>query len=234
LKDSWDDESDPLAALREGRSGPFEAFVSAETRRFLGFFNRLGASRSEAEDLVQDTFLKLFRLAASPAPDGTRSERASYDAQGRFLAYAFRVARNVWIDRARRGASRPSVVSDESGALEHSRDRRREALAGATPAGPETRLEREEESARIRGAVAALPDSHRLVFELGIIEELPYTAIAEALDIPVGTVKSRMFHAIKKVRDALTEAERVRDAIQTRTSAGPPQGSTNRSQGKAS
>lgn len=218
LKDSWDGESDPLAALREGRRGPFEAFVRAETRSFLGFFARLGASRSEAEDLVQETFLKLFRLAAKTQNTPQEATPALYDARGRFAAYSFRVARNVWIDRSRKRASDPRTAGEEASALSISRDERREMMTGGTDTRPDARLQQLEESARIKEAVAALPESHRAVFELGVLQELPYAAIALALEIPIGTVKSRMFNAIKKVRDGLLESDRVRAAIRTRSS----------------
>ena len=54
------------------------------------------------------------------------------------------------------------------------------------------------------------------VFDLAVVEELPYLAIAEALEIPVGTVKSRMHSAVARVRAALKERDRVEDALRTR------------------
>lgn len=209
LKDSGHRASDPLVALHGGDPGPFEAYVASETGRFLGFFARLGASRSEADDLVQETFLKLFRLAAKHADSGS----ADYAAQGRFDAYAFRVARNVWIDRTRRGAAQPRTAGDDASELPIARDARR-ASSGAT--SPVRALETREESDRIRAAVESLGESHRLVFELGVIQELPYAEISAALDIPVGTVKSRMFHAVRKVRDALEGADRSKDRLADR------------------
>ena len=244
LKDSWDGESDPLAALREGRPAPFEAFVAAETCTFLGFFARLGATRSESEDLVQETFLKLFRTAAQAeqGPSRVHSQElqqdrngavesdsgARYDAQGQFTAYAFRVARNVWIDRSRKRVSAPRVFSadawrdDEAPAEVLSIDLRRESTLGARP---DATLERAEESNRVERAVAQLNEAHRLVFELGVVQELPYADIARSLDIPVGTVKSRMFNAVRKVRDSLLEAERLREAARPPMEGGPLPGS---------
>ena len=64
-------------------------------------------------------------------------------------------------------------------------------------------LSRTEEVERLRVALASLPDHHRLVFELGVVQELPYAEIGEILEIPVGTVKSRMFHAVRKLQEAL-------------------------------
>ncbi|MEC8511092.1 MAG: sigma-70 family RNA polymerase sigma factor [Planctomycetota bacterium] len=221
LKDPGNGASDPLVALREGDPGPFEAYVASETGRFLGFFGRLGASRNEAEDLVQETFLKLFRLASQHATG------AHYAAQGRFDAYAFRAARNVWIDRNRRRAAQPARSDQDATELSISSDARRDAAAQATP---EAQLEAEEESERVRQAVSALPETHRMVFELGVVQELPYGEIAGALEIPVGTVKSRMFHAVKRVRAALGSAE----ADRARRTAGPGGGHGTTSRGRAS
>jgi RNA polymerase sigma-70 factor, ECF subfamily len=190
LKDTWEDERDPLAALRAGDSRPFEAFVETELPTFLGFFQRLGASRAEAEDRVQDLFLKLYQHART------------YDRQGRFVAYAFRVARNLWIDRSRRLALRESAeggdpVEDGASLLERMPDPSLEE--------PGTDLARREEVDRLRRALAELGDHHRLVFELGVMEGMPYQEIGSVLDIPVGTVKSRMFHAVRKLQEMLGE-----------------------------
>ena len=219
LKDPGHGTGDPLVALRGGDPGPFEAYVASEAGRFMGFFGRLGATRSEAEDLVQETFLKLFRLASQHAAG------ADYAAQGRFDAYAFRVARNVWIDRSRRRAAQPAHSGQDATELPIATDARRETAA---PPTAEAQLELEEESDRVRQAVSALPETHRLVFELGVVQELPYGEIASALEIPVGTVKSRMFNAVKRVRAALEGA----DVAHARRATGGGQGTTSR--GRAS
>jgi RNA polymerase sigma-70 factor (ECF subfamily) len=192
LKDRWDDERDPLAALRAGDRGPFEAFVARETRTFLGFFLRLGARREEAEDLTQEVFLKLYR------------SREGYMARERFAPYAFRVARNAWIDRRRRTAAQPRIVDGRAG--ENENDDERASFIDELPAnagGPERGLEKREGTERVHRALSELSAPHRAVFELGVLQELPYSEIAGLLSIPVGTVKSRMFQAVRLLRDDL-------------------------------
>jgi len=205
VKDSWDGTQDPLAALRAGRPAPFEDFVRSETRTFLSYFVRLGASRAEAEDLAQETFLKLFRSAASSAA-------TSYDVRGQFSGYAFRVARNVWIDRLRRtrgaGPGPAGDLADAQVHTDHRLDRR--------PAAPDEGMLQRESAQVVRDAVASLSEGHRAVFDLAVVEELPYQAIAEALEIPLGTVKSRMHSAVARVREALEERERVEEALRAR------------------
>jgi RNA polymerase sigma-70 factor (ECF subfamily) len=192
LNSPWDHSPDPLAALREGDPEPFEAFVRAALGRFLGFFRRQGASLEEAEDLTQEVFLKLHQNA-----DRYRPEE-------RFPSYCFRVARNVWIDARRRGAARPTPTSlDAGGAGGPAGDGRslgeRNASEQREPGDVAALREGAE---RLRAAVSELGEHHRLVFELGVVQELSYGEIGSILDIPVGTVKSRMFHAVRKLREA--------------------------------
>jgi RNA polymerase sigma-70 factor, ECF subfamily len=186
LNPSWDHLTDPLAALRRGDPAPFEAFVRAAAERIVGFFRRQGASPEEAEDLAQEVFLKLHQNAARYRPEE------------RFTSFCFRVARNVWIDARRRQSARlrPSSLEregDEPGASLG------DCLVAEGPS-PAEAMAASEEAQRMGAAVLLLPDHHRLVFELGVIQELSYEEIGSILDIPVGTVKSRMFHAVRKLR----------------------------------
>lgn len=192
MTESWEDGADPLAALRDGDTGPFEAFVRESLPRFLGFFRRLGARPTEAEDLTQDLFVKLYEHS-----DG-------YAAQGRFGAFAFRVARNLWIDRGRRAAVRPRAVSTGGGRdADGEGDDPLGRIADEGLEAPGEALSRREEGELLRAAVGRLSETHRMVFELGVVQDLAYRDIAAILDVPVGTVKSRMFHAVRKLRESL-------------------------------
>jgi len=191
LNGDWKAEADPLEALGRGDPKPFEAFVSRETSTFLAFFRRLGAQPSEAEDLTQDLALKLYRQAQT------------YRAEGRFAAYAFRVARNLWIDRVRKVNRQPVSTGmdreDVPSLLSTLRDERE--------TDPSSALELQEEAGRLLFALGKLPEGQRLVFELGVMQELPYQEIGSILDVPVGTVKSRMFHAVRSLRAVLEGPE---------------------------
>ena len=173
---------DPLQALQEGDPRPFEQFVHDQAPGLIGFFLRLGATRTEAEDLAQDSFLRMVQ----------RLDR--YQAQGRPQAWLLRIARNAWIDRRRRDAIRPWR---SGGAPVEEVD-----LALEAP-GPERVAEDQEDHERLHAAMERLSVGQREVFELGGLQGLPYGEVAEALGIPVGTVKSRMHHAVRRMRSLL-------------------------------
>ena len=191
MKGSWDRERDPLVALNRGDGGLFEEFVRSEAATLVAFFQHLGGSRVEAEDLAQEVFFKLYRKAANYVPQGT------------FEAFVLRVARNAWIDRRRREAAR--VPARLFSALEGESNCVHDAIAIGHE--PERRLAQFEEQRRIARALSTLSQSHALIFELAIVQSRPYPEIAAELEIPVGTVKSRVFHALRRMREALEPRE---------------------------
>jgi RNA polymerase sigma-70 factor (ECF subfamily) len=188
LSSDWHFEKDPLAALRDGDPGPFEAFVPDGLAALTGFFRRQGAGSAEAEDLSQEVLMRMVQ----------RVEK--YESQERFAAYVFRVARNAWIDSRRRRAARPQPIRLETEGSDANTIRMDPVDPGV---GPAHALEVADEASRVSLALASLSPNHREVFELGVLQELPYVEISALLDVPVGTVKSRMFHAMRILRELL-------------------------------
>src|SRR5262245_21334941 len=186
-------EHDPLIALRAGNPAPFEEFVRAWARNLTAFFCHQGAAPSRAEDLAQETFLKLYQSAGRYRP----SER--------FTAYCFRTARNVWIDECRRSAARVDRAPNREA-------QRASVEVLGVHAAPGAGLLFEEEERSLRALLGALPAGQRRVLELALLGELTYAEIAALLSIPVGTVKSRMFHAVRRLRGAWEE-KRLREGV---------------------
>ena len=188
MSNDWHFEQDPLAALRDGNPEIFEAFVPDGLHSLTGFFRRQGAGHAEAEDLAQEVLMRMVQRANT------------YESQERFAAYVFRVARNVWIDSRRRRAARLQPTRLETADSNDDGVR----IDPIDPnVGPGHNLEVSDEANRIAAALENLSANHREVFELGVIQELPYTEISQLLSVPVGTVKSRMFHAMKALRELL-------------------------------
>jgi len=177
-----DPSDDPLEALRLGDTGPFEAFVVAKTRSFFAYFRRLGAGTEEAEDLTQELFVRLHR------------SRARYRSHGRVQAYCLRVGRNVWVDRCRRRGVRPDRDGGEQELFEQ--------VDGRTPE-PATVAAQEEANERCRQALHALPTAQREVVRLSVLEGLTHGEVSAHLDVPVGTVKSRLFYGLRRLAELL-------------------------------
>jgi RNA polymerase sigma-70 factor (ECF subfamily) len=185
----WQLPCDPLLALQNGDTGPFETFVTLHSRTLIAFFKSRGAALTRAEDLSQEVFVRLFRHADRYTP------------QERFQAYCFRVARNVWIDDLRRSGVRPEAEGaggEDDLPIEE---------PVAPPVDPLAQLSGLEEEQRLRRLIGVLPERQRSVFELAVLGELAYPEIADVLGIPVGTVKSRMFHAVRRLREVLDSEE---------------------------
>ncbi len=148
--------------------------VEARTfeKKLLNFFYRQGVQTSECEDLLQETYLRLWRY------------RRRYRPTAKLSTFLFLMARQVRIDALRRSARREQR---ERGWM---RERPVE-----TP--PDNRCARDD----VRWALARLPEALREVVELGVFQDLPYAEVSDILSIPVGTVKSRMHYALKKLKE---------------------------------
>jgi RNA polymerase sigma-70 factor, ECF subfamily len=182
-------ETDPLVALQGGDPLPFEAFVRSWSSTLVAYFIHQGSPASRAEDLTQDVFLRLYKSAMRYRP------------RERFTAYCFRTARNVWIDDCRRSAARGERLGESSDPAE---------TPGHHP-DPSAPLVFREEERSLQALLDELPIGQRRVFELVLLAELDYGEIGAMLSIPVGTVKSRMFHAVRKLR--LAWARRAQEGV---------------------
>ena len=153
--------------------------MMAEARKFepklLNFFWRQGVSHFEGEDLVQETYLRLWKY------------RREYEPTAKLSTVLFLIARQVRVDALRRQTRR---------------ERREESWGKDRPSvQPPDACERED----VRWALARLSEPLRDVVELGVFQDLPYAEVAKVLGIPVGTVKSRMSNAIKKLKEVMDD-----------------------------
>jgi len=136
---------------------------------------RLTRVPADAEDLVQETYLKAFRAAESFKP-GTN-----------LRAWLFTILHNTALNRVRDRAR--EALSIDSDLVERTAELPR---GGGAPETPETLLLRETLTPEIQAAIDALPPAFREAVWLRDVEEFSYNEIAEMLSIPVGTVMSRI------------------------------------------
>jgi RNA polymerase sigma-70 factor (ECF subfamily) len=183
-----------LIAAGRGDEGAFEALVRRHQLPLINFFFPLVWDRHMAEDLAQEVFVRLYTAAAGYQPTAP------------FTSYLYRIARNCWIDQHRQSKSRR---------LERSSEAADEATGASLGDVLSVLIEQPEETARkdefvkgLVGAIDELPSDHKVVFILSQVEGLRYKQIGEILDIPEGTVKSRLLAALKKIREELRSRAR--------------------------
>jgi RNA polymerase sigma-70 factor (ECF subfamily) len=178
-----------LARFRDGERDAFQEIVGAFHVRLVQFFYRLCWDRDRAEDLTQDLFLKLLRGAHGYRP------------QGRLATFVFRVATNLWIDHYRAQKPAGRLYSLDQAMLKGEPELSHVQRGGgqSAPAAMDQLIHKEDKE-RLRHALCCLTEPHRLVFELAVYQQLPYAEIGRVLEIPVGTVKSRMHNCVRALR----------------------------------
>lgn len=149
--------------------------------RVKAYMRRLGVEPAAAEDLVQDVMLTVWRRAGQFDP-----------AKAGVATWIFTIARNRRIDIIRR-ENRPAPDPNDPALVP---DREPEADAA---------LEQSQHGALLRSAVAELPSEQARMLELAFFEDMSHSVIAERLDLPLGTVKSRIRLAMSKLRSQLAE-----------------------------
>jgi RNA polymerase sigma-70 factor (ECF subfamily) len=184
-------DEDLLARLRRGERAAFAPLVHRYERELFGYLRRYLGDDDLADDVFQNTFVQVFLKIQQYEPG--RAARP----------WLYAIATNQAIDalrrRARRAADRPAeTVSapDEEGEA-----RPLFELLPAPGDAPPEEAERSEERERVRAAVGRLPELLRQAVLLVYFQGLKYQDAAEVLDIPVGTVKSRLHAALQKLME---------------------------------
>lgn len=195
-----DPDAELMMAFIGGDEGAFYELVRRHRGPLVNFLFRHVWDRHKAEDMAQEVFTRLFE------------HREQYRPQGKFKTYLYRIATNLWIDSCRRAGRRPQMLSldqpaggeDEGGSFAD--------MVVDPYRTPQTAMDRSELMGAIKQAISALPEEQQLVFNLSESQGLKYNEIATALDIPLGTVKSRMHLAVKKLKGLLGGLRRRRSS----------------------
>ena len=185
-----DMKTDPelMRELKEGSRLAFDKLFLRHQVGVYSFFARLSGDQELAEDLTQEVFLRLYLHAGNYTPTA------------KFTTYLYRIVRNCWIDQLRRQKTRgrseslDRPLSEDSVLSDH--------LASPVES-PLASLERADRAKAVNEAVASLPDEQKTVFVLAEVQGLKYQEIAEILEIPLGTVKSRMYVAVNRLQEFL-------------------------------
>lgn len=189
-------------------SDPFEtealSFLDALYRTGL----RMTRSEAEAEDLVQETYIRAFRF------------RHQYTPGTNLKAWLFRILTNTFINQYRRKAARPETTElddvEESILYRHMRD----VSPGSSSPDPEAEIVDNAISSEVKDALEALPEKFRTTLLLDV-EGFSYKEIAEMLDIPIGTVMSRLHRGRKFLQKRLYDLARDRGIVAARAMPRP-------------
>jgi RNA polymerase sigma-70 factor (ECF subfamily) len=172
------DEKELILRAKNGDQQAFGELVAAYQQRVINIVFRLSGDRAHAEDAAQEAFVRAWQ------------KLASYQPVASFKSWLYRIATNVAIDMLRR--EKYTVDVDKIPIRDPGK-------------GLEEILIQRQRGDKVRKAVLSLPTASRMVLVLREYEELSYSEIAETLEIPIGTVMSRLNYARKALRERLVD-----------------------------
>jgi RNA polymerase sigma-70 factor, ECF subfamily len=175
-------DEDLVEAFQSGDIPAFDQLVRRWDRKIQGVIYRLVGNHDEARDVSQEAFLKAYRALGT------------FKKEARFSSWLYQIALNATRDRLRRRRRHHSDLS-----LDDIEDRPEAALRDAGPTAFEL-IESSDLSRAVADAVAALPEEQREVVILKEYQGLTFPEIAETLDVPLSTVKTRLYRGLVQLR----------------------------------
>ncbi len=192
--ESESDEQALIARCRAGDRTAFGELIARHQERVYNLCLRLAGDRSDAADMAQETFVRALQ------------SMSRFDGRAQVFTWLYRIAVNLSIDRARkRSHGRVHSLDAPSRDQPDGRAASRAERVASSERGPGERVGASESRAAVQAALLKLDDAHRAVVVMRELDGLDYSQIAEILEIPVGTVKSRLFRARLTLRELLAE-----------------------------
>lgn len=155
-----------------------------------GYALSLARNRSDAEDLVQETYMRAAAAAARLRPEANMK------------AWLFTILRNLWLNQVKRSRKTVYVEDTDMNSFESN-------ITLQSPHDPHFLFAQKAECEEVRRAIQRLPVNHREIILLREYQELSYEQIAKVLECPIGTVMSRLGRARAKLGTLLREARRA-------------------------
>ena len=174
----------------KGSNSVFAANALEHIDALYGYALTLTRDKAEAEDLVQETYLRAVKAANQPAPEEN------------LKAWLFVIMRNAWLNIVRHNQNGRRV-------FEFDNDEQPLGVASDATSNPHVVYLRKLEREQVRAAIDKLPDAYREIVVLRDLEGFSYQEIATVLNCPAGTVMSRLGRAREKLREALSVKQMV-------------------------
>jgi RNA polymerase sigma-70 factor (ECF subfamily) len=185
-------DHDLVQRVQAGDTAAFRTLFDKYHRRAFAVAMGVVKNEDDALDAVQEAFVKVHKNIHK------------FQGSSSFYTWLYRIVMNVSIDHVRRTSRRKNLDFDERALHEESEVAGDGALVpSVTNANPGKAALRRELGGAIQAALQELPEHHRAVIILREIEGMSYEEMAEALEVPKGTVMSRLFHARKKMQASL-------------------------------
>ena len=181
-----DEDDELIRRIAEGEAAAMRELYRRHGRIVYGIALGICRDSLTAEEVTQDVFLRVWNRADTYQPE-----------KAKVATWIARIARNGSIDALRRATARPGQAQDTDALLE--------SLLDPRAADPRDMAQVAALRLRVRAAVATLPPELLRVLVLGFFQGLTHQEIAERLGDPLGTVKTRMRDALRRLRETLAE-----------------------------
>ena len=194
MSERYLEDSMLISRSQAGDRSAFNALVQKYHGRAYQYAYRLTRNADEAQDIVVEAFLRVFNALHN------------FKGQSSFVTWLYRIMTNCYLDHKKRDKSKRNVSLEAALQTESGELTRQIEDSGPTPY---EQTERDARSIRMDHAVSQLPEFQRAMIVMYHSEMMSYEEIAAALDLPVGTVKSRLNRARLSLRELLAKDEEL-------------------------
>jgi RNA polymerase sigma-70 factor, ECF subfamily len=180
-------DAELISTAISGREDSFEEIVRRYQRPIVGYIYRMLGNQDSAADVSQEVFIKVY------------NSLSKYSSEYKFSTWLYKIAHNATIDFIRRNShhTQSLEMENEDGTFEFQLESKRPT--------PEQERERTEWRTEIEGVVNRLPNGYRELILLRHSQDMSYDEIAEITNLPLGTVKNRLFRAREIMREMFVE-----------------------------
>ncbi|MBM7113184.1 RNA polymerase sigma factor [[Archangium] primigenium] len=179
--------------VRDGDQRAFKLLVERYQRKVYAVALGMLKDKEEAMDVSQEAFVKVYKYLDHFKGDSS------------FYTWLYRITTNICIDVIRRRGTAGGPMEEFDESMTDLSETRIGALGSRLGTNPQKSALRRELAEKIQEALATVPEKHRAILLLREVEGMSYEDLSRTLDIPKGTVMSRLFHARAKVQKILSE-----------------------------
>lgn len=191
---AYADDEVLIRKAQQGDRSAFDLLVSKHEKRAYQYAFRLTSNQDDASDIVADAFVRVYNALQN------------FKGNSAFTTWLFRILTNCYLDQRKKEKNKQHLslegtMQTETGEMERQIEDESD--------GPEEKLERNAREESIRNAIRQLPDYQQAMLVMYHVENLSYEEMAESLDLPLGTVKSRLNRARLSLRELLIKDEEL-------------------------